>query len=53
MAHKKVLDDKGNTRKDVVFRDEDNAWIPTDVRNRDYQEFLKLNILIDNLDVKQ
>lgn len=35
------LDREGNPREDVVIRLEDNAYIPTDPANKDYQAYLK------------
>ena len=35
------LDREGNLRTDVIIRIEDNAYIPTDPTNSDYQAYLK------------
>lgn len=55
--YRKVLDDNGKVRNDVIFRATDNAWIPTVAGNRDYDEFCKHcekeKIALDDLQVKE
>ena len=36
-----VKDINGNTMDDIIKRIADNAWIPFDPANTDYQEYLK------------
>jgi hypothetical protein len=40
-TYEKINDLSGNERTDVILRVEDNAVIPTDPANSDYQEYLK------------
>jgi len=41
-------DANGNPRTDVIFRNEDGAWIPTDPANADYQAYLNKDTLPSN-----
>lgn len=55
--YRKVLDKKGEVRSDVIFRASDNAWIPCEPMNRDYQEFMahceKEKVTIEDLQAKE
>ena len=40
MTYKKLNDRSGSERTDIILRISDNANIPTDPDNTDYQEYL-------------
>jgi len=39
-TYKKVLDLDGNVDVNIIYRNEDGAYIPADKANTDYQEYL-------------
>ena len=40
MSYKKLNDRSGTERTDMILRTNDNAYIPKDEANTDYQEYL-------------
>ena len=40
-TYKKLLDLDGNVDVNIIYRNEDGAYIPADEANTDYQEYLK------------
>ena len=41
MSYKKLKDSKTGNELDVILRKEDNAFIPKNEENQDYQEYLE------------
>ena len=41
MSYKKLNDKSGTERTDMIFRISDNAYIPKNEANTDYQEYLE------------
>ena len=41
MSYKKLNDKSGTERTDMILRISDNAYIPKNEANTDYQEYLK------------
>jgi len=48
MTYKKTKDSEGNVRTDQIKRISDDAWIPFDEANTDYQEYLKWKAIDGN-----